>query len=69
MTGSMLKITLSITWYTDGSLGKFFNYTWANNKEQSRSPFNSLISPSIKFSINIQHMELIISIKLMLLPI
>lgn len=65
----MLKTMLSLTQYTDSSLEKFFNYTSVNNKEQSRSPFNSLISPSIKFSINIQHMELILSIKLMLLPI
>lgn len=60
---------LSLNYYADGSLGKFINYTWVNNKEQSTSPYYSLLSSSLKFSINIQHMELIIRITLKLLPI
>lgn len=60
---------LSLTYYGDSSLGKFINYAWVNNKKQSTSPYYSLLSSCLKFSINIQHMELIIRITLMLLPI
>lgn len=59
---------LNLTYCIASSLKESINYTWANKKEQTTSPYYSLLL-SLKIPINIQHMELIISITLMLLPI
>lgn len=64
----MFKSMLNLTYCIVNSLGESINYTWANKKEQSTNPYYSLLL-SLPFPINIQHMELIISITLMLLLI
>lgn len=63
-----IKSMLNLTYCIVNSLGELINYIWANKKEQSTSHYYSLLL-SLKFPINTYHMELIISITLMLLPI